>query len=218
VPAYEYFLKYHLGNVRVSFKAITEMTEFKASFENGTSQYENNTFKNYPTGGNLSPMPAFDHTDSGTTYNYSNLLNGAANSQIGLAKSFEVMAGDVFDLEVFGKYETTTSSGTNLNNLFSALTSAFNLPVSGGSGLESFQARQAFNGIYGSANFIGDEVPYEDGAAPKAFLNYILFDENFVFQDFGFDQIDSEAGGLAAPHDQMSLHVSESGASVRQAR
>jgi hypothetical protein len=51
VPAYEYFLKDHLGNTRVSFKAITETTEYKTDFEAGT----NSTFGNY-TAGVRSPM------------------------------------------------------------------------------------------------------------------------------------------------------------------
>ncbi|HEY0768885.1 MAG TPA: hypothetical protein VGD31_00940, partial [Sphingobacteriaceae bacterium] len=206
VPAYEYFLKDHLGNVRVSFKAITEKTEYKATLEANTAASESATFKNY-SAGVISSLNDFDHTDVGTAFTKSQMLNGGNNAQIGLAKGFEVMAGDVFDIDVFGKYETSTGTSNNLNNLFTALVSAFNLPATGGTGLESFKAYDAFDDLFETANFIGDEVPYEDGAAPKAFLNYILFDEDFEFVDFGYNQIDVDAGGLTAAHDQISLHV-----------
>jgi RHS repeat-associated protein len=206
VPAYEYFMKDHLGNTRVSFKSITETTEYKATLEDNTYTSEYNTFRNYPTGGSLSSLNMFDHTDIGTVYNKSQLLNGAPNYQVGLAKSFDVMAGDVFDLEVWAKYESTTGSGTNLSGLFTALTTIFNLPATGGTGLESSQARSAFGGLYDGNVYIGDETGYEDPVAPKAYLNYVLFDDQFNLLDFGFDQVDtgSDQNGV---HDQLSLHV-----------
>ncbi len=45
---------------------------------------------------------------------------------------------------------------------------------------------------------------YEDQEAPKAFLNYLLFDDNFNLLDAGFDQV-GQAG--ATTHDYMSLQV-----------
>jgi RHS repeat-associated protein len=211
VPAYEYFMKDHLGNTRVSFKSITETTEYKATLEDNTYTSEYSTFRNYPSGGSLSSLNMFDHTDPASVYNKSQLLSGAAtyqgiNYQVGLAKSFDVMAGDVFDLEVWAKYESNTGTGTNLAGIFTALTSVFNLPATGGTGLESSQARSAFSALYDGNVYIGDEAGYEDPAAPKAYLNYILFDDQFNPIDFGFDQVDngSDQNGV---HDQLSLHV-----------
>jgi RHS repeat-associated protein len=47
--------------------------------------------------------------------------------------------------------------------------------------------------------------------APKAYLNYILFDDNFQLIDFGFDQISASAAqtGISPDkdHDYLSLHV-----------
>jgi hypothetical protein len=45
---------------------------------------------------------------------------------------------------------------------------------------------------------------WEDETAPKAYLNYILFDENFVLVDFGFDQVSTAA---ASGHEYIGLHV-----------
>lgn len=51
-----------------------------------------------------------------------------------------------------------------------------------------------------------------DETAPKAYLNYLLFDENFVLVDAGFDQISTDCQqesdmNPVALHDYLSLHV-----------
>ncbi len=60
-----------------------------------------------------------------------------------------------FDLEVYAKYESPTSTGA-------------------------------------------------DPSTPRAYLNFILFDENFGIEDFGFQQV-TDAGATA--HELLSLHV-----------
>lgn len=202
---YEYFLKDHLGSNRVTFKGRSVTTDYTATLENNTVEEEVGEFKNYPASGSRSALGIFDHTDAGTVYTHSQLLTGAQNYQIGLAKSFEVKAGDAFDLEVFAKYESNVGNPTNLGTLFTAIAATFALPVTGGAGLESQQAREAINVLFDGNVYIGDEEAYEDPTAPKAYLNYILFDDNFVLQDFGFDQIDATANQNSV-HDQLSLH------------
>src|SRR5690606_27658284 len=177
-------LKDHLGNVRVTFSEKTTTTEYATSFEETT----NEEFENY---NNRSNFNLGKRTGS-----YSQKLTGGHNSQIGLAKSFEVNAGDVVDLEVYAKYEEPTSTSTNLNNLITALVSAFSLNPSGGTGLEGQQAYNAFSGMFGSGAFIGSDD--WDAGAPKAYLNYILFDEDFNLVDFGFDQISENAEQVGA--------------------
>jgi RHS repeat-associated protein len=50
-----------------------------------------------------------------------------------------------------------------------------------------------------------------DDPAPAAYLNYILFDQNYVPYDFGFDRIDADAlergTGTPAPHDHLHLQA-----------
>ncbi|MCC6836850.1 MAG: fibronectin type III domain-containing protein, partial [Cytophagales bacterium] len=201
---YQYHLKDHLGNVRVGFSEKTTTTTNSATLENATQTTEQATFRNY---GNRSALSIFNKTPGGT---YSQVLNGGNNNQIGLAKSFEVNPGDVFDLEVYGKYEQPTATGNNLNTLFTALASAFTLNPSGGTGLEGQQAYNAFNGLFGGGPAI-TTGEWEDDNAPKAYLNYILFNESFVLVDMGWDQIGYSAKQVGVTpvvaHDYMSLHV-----------
>jgi RHS repeat-associated protein len=202
---YQYFLKDHLGNVRVTFSEKTTTNAYTATLENATQTNEQNDFKGYK---NRSALSIFNKTAGGT---YSQVLNGGNNNQIGLAKSFAVNPGDVVDVEAYAKYEAATSTTTNLTTLFTALAGTFALSSTGGTGVDGVQAYNAFNGLFGAGAYIGTGTPYEDYAAPKAYLNYILFDENFVLKDFGYDQISNSAAQVGVspvtPHDYLSLHV-----------
>jgi len=128
-----------------------------------------------------------------------------------LAKSFEVQPGDVLDLEVYAKYEEPTTTGNNVNALASSLIAAFGLNTTSSNPLDGQQAYNAFNGTFSAGPYIGRVPPYEDGSAPKAYLNYILFNENFELEDFGFDQISTTAKQVGASpfvtHDLLALHV-----------
>jgi RHS repeat-associated protein len=206
---YQYFLKDHLGNTRVVFSEKKATTTYAATLEDNTLSSESATFRKYPTGGARSPLNIFDHTDAGTTYTYSHLLNGGNNSQVGLAKSFTVNPGDVFDLEVYAKYEATTGPGNNVNALLTQLTSAFSLGANT-SPIDGSAAQSAFGNLFtGGGPYIN--ATNWDATAPKAYLNYILFNEAFTLIDFGFDQISTagEQVGVSpvTPHDYLSLHV-----------
>ncbi|HEY5744733.1 MAG TPA: DUF6443 domain-containing protein [Chryseolinea sp.] len=199
-PEYQYTLKDHLGNVRLTFSEKKTTTQYVATLEAAT----NGDFLNY---NNRTAYTLGNHTNPGT---YSQILNGGNNSQIGLARSMPVNIGDVLDLEVYAKYEGATTS-TNTNALITSLVTAFGLTSTGTNPIDGSAAYSAFNSTFSAGPFIGRVQPYEDGAAPRAYLNYILFDENFVLQDFGFDQISVSAKQVGISpviaHDYLSLHV-----------
>ncbi|HPM32590.1 MAG TPA: DUF6443 domain-containing protein, partial [Chryseolinea sp.] len=203
---YQYFLKDHLGNVRVTFSEKKVSTEYNATLETNTQTNEQNTFKNYSHNG----FSLFNHTVGGT---YSQLLTAGPSSKIGLAKSMTVNPGDIIDLEVYAKYEGAGTLPADATSLFSALVATFGLNSTGGTGIDGKGAYDAFNStdLFGGGVYVGRTVPYEDETAPRTYLNYILFDENFVLKDFGFDQISESAKQVGATpivaHDYLNLHV-----------
>jgi len=208
---YQYFLKDHLGDNRVVFSERQSTNEYKATLESATQSVEQSAFENY---GSRSSFNLYDHTDAGATalvYTYSQLLNGGNNSQVGLAKSLEVDPGDVLDLEVYAKYEAPTTTGNNVNALASSLITAFGLSSTNANPLDGGQAYAAFNSTFSAGPYVGRVPPYEDASAPRAYLNYILFNEDFVLEDFGFDQISTAAKQLGSTpfvtHEYLSLHV-----------
>jgi len=68
---YQYFLKDHLGNNRVTISERSPVAEYNSTLENNTQEVELQTFGNY---GSRSNFPLFNHTAGGT---YSQVLTGA---------------------------------------------------------------------------------------------------------------------------------------------
>src|SRR5690606_32942280 len=108
-PEYQYHLKDHLGNVRITFTSKDETDTYTATLEDDTQATEQATFKNY----SRVTADIYDHTDAGTTYDKAQLLNGGNNSQVGLTKSLAVMPGDTVSAEVYAKYFQTTGGSGN---------------------------------------------------------------------------------------------------------
>lgn len=179
---YQYHLKDHLGNVRLTFTTKDQVETFTATSEIATQSTESNIFSNY----NPTDRDLFDHTDAGTTYTYAQLLHGGHNSQIALAKSLSVMPGDTIKAEVYAKYQELENPGAGLTGFAAALTSAFgfNAPVVGDPGT-------VFNALDDYGTIIAGGFDHsEDETAPKAYLNILLFDRDHNFVDAAYKQID----------------------------
>jgi RHS repeat-associated protein len=207
---YQYFLKDHLDNTRVVFSEKKTTSEFLATMERDPVSIENSENAQFLNINNIKKInaPLFNHT-AGTGKAYSYRLSGSPGEVIGPAKSFAVNPGETFDLEVYAKYANPSSNGSNVGAILSSLVNAFSL-TSSGTGVDGPQALNAFNTLFTPGAYIGRVPPVEDGAAPRAFLNYILFDENFVLQDFGFDQISTAANqpdAIPVAHDYLNLHI-----------
>jgi RHS repeat-associated protein len=191
---YQYHLKDHLGNVRVTF--TTKVDEFKATFESAVSQAEAAEFN-----------PSYDNAVivSGAPYNVTpggnrsqRLSAGTTDEIVGLAKSLKVMAGDTVRAGVWARYLQSTSTGTNVPaSILGALASALGAsPVAGPEGASLYEALEDMSGaLLNTGPSVDDEVP-------KAFLNFLLFDENFELVDGGFVQV-TQAGATA--HEQLEL-------------
>ena len=202
---YEYAISDHQGNTRIVFAAYAQPADtYKATYETNTQATEVTTFQNYPSGAWRSALNLYDHTDAGTTATYSQLLNGAANGQVGLAKTLKVFPGDVIRADVYAKYFNPTSTTSNIAGFATALTAAFGLsPASVGDGLKAFQGLTDF----GSVIVANNGSP--GAAGPKAFITILQFDQEFNFVDAAWDQISAtaqETGGNVA-HDLMTQQV-----------
>src|SRR5690606_12929451 len=118
---------------------------------------------------------------------YATRLSGSPTERYGLAKSLSVMPGDVVDTEVFVKYIDPDQQ--NWTPLLNNLIAAISIP-SGGILVDG--------GLPGS---LGNEtLPFtpidndtQAGGAPKAYLNYILTDRDFVPVEMGSKPVTSAA-------------------------
>jgi len=173
------------------FTTVQTVTQVTATFESSAQATEATNFLNYPSGSHINPVASNAHTGS-----YSEYLNGAASGQVGVAKSFSVMPGDVVQIQAYAKYSTPTGNPSNLANFALALLGAFNLstPAQG----ETGTARSAIN-AYG----VREEGGYGDGDTdstdPKVFVTILIFDRNYNFVDVAYQQLTS-SGFMSASY------------------
>jgi uncharacterized protein YjdB len=179
---YQYVLKDHLGNTRITFTTKPKVETFTATMEDDTAADEAADFQNYdPT-----PNDLLDYTDAGSVYDKVMLLNGGYNGQVGLGKSFAVVPGDVISASERAKYIGGQGQEGNLANLGSALTQAFNLSADVVGEAMPFEALNAFGLVMATVG-----RPDDDDDAPKGFLNILVFDKNYNLVDIAYEQIDA---------------------------
>jgi RHS repeat-associated protein len=196
---YQYHLKDHLGNVRLSFTtkaqaSTTVTTNFEAATNANFSNYTNTDFD------------LVDHTDaSGTTYTKTQVLNGGVNGRVGLAKTYAVMPGDVITASAYVKYMNLGST-SNANGLVNSLANAFGVSsVSTGEQLKVYNALNSYSGLVTGGEHTGD-----DDAAPKLFVTILFFDKNHTLVDAAWDQVSSIGAQTSPtikqpPHDLISV-------------
>jgi RHS repeat-associated protein len=193
---YQYNLKDHLGNVRITFTTKDDIQVSTATLETANVTTEHGQFLNYDEAIKINSL-WFDHSHrtaggaSNTTQYATRLMGGNTNSTIGLAKSLSVMPGDKIDIEVFAKY-----LDPNPNNLNQALKDFITSIATGGSAPGGTIIDGGFAGSLGNNTF-----PFagffthgsESNTSPKAYLNYLVFDRNYVFKTGGFKRVSSAA-------------------------
>ncbi|HEY9044504.1 MAG TPA: RHS repeat-associated core domain-containing protein [Ohtaekwangia sp.] len=173
--------------------------DYQAIFEAANQAGESTAFANYNTG-KINNTGVYSRTGTAAyRLTASTQINGEI---IGPAESIRVYPGDVVNMEVYGKYLAATGQGNTISSSFAtAMLGAFNLVSTG----VTADAYSAVNSLFNAGPIIGTSGFAYDGDAPKAFLNYILFDDNFVPYDFGYDQIGSAGAMPGGTADKMNL-------------
>ncbi|MFN7655697.1 MAG: RHS repeat-associated core domain-containing protein, partial [Cyclobacteriaceae bacterium] len=195
---YQYYLKDHLGNVHVTFTTKTQTTNtVTAGFETANQTTEATKFKNYPSASHINVVASNANSGSNSLY-----LNGAASGQVGVAKDYAVMPGDVVQIQAYAKYLAPTGTGSNLANFAPALLSAFNLgaPAPGETGTASSAVQswgQLEAGGYGNGS--------TNSSTPKVFVTILLFDRNYNFLDVAYQQLGSSGAQMNASYTVKEL-------------
>ncbi|MBL7864466.1 MAG: hypothetical protein JNK10_06300 [Cyclobacteriaceae bacterium] len=197
---YEYFLKDHQGNTRVVFGALKETKEYRTTIESVLSGQEEYHATSNPDGfRNLltTRVTMFNHTSKSAVLvapEKSAETNGNLSGKaIGPAKMLQVSANDRLQLEVYARYTTGIGGNTSLvSGLASAVTGVFGLTT----------GEAAHTALTNTVPIQAATVPAVSGVA-KAYLCYILFDESYVFRQFGYQRITAAAAG--AVHERLFL-------------
>ena len=193
--AFDYFLKDHLGNVRMVLTEEQQQDMYPAAtMETATAATEETYYSNLPTTRIAAPVGYPANTPSGNV-NVARVSGGTGNAdhKIGPAIVLKVMAGDKFNVMVNSWYKTNGQLPQSPNSIVNALLDALNTGVSslGGSKVtqQQLQAANAFGG--GVNHFLTNQNNANNANKPKAYLNWILFDEQFKYveSNSGFEQV-----------------------------
>lgn len=192
---WDYFEKDHLGNTRIVLGTQTDTSVYAATMETAKSVYENALFANIDN--TRDAIPAGYPADATTNPNaFVAKLNAVSGQKVGPSIVLRVMAGDTIQLGVKAFYKsigTSTSSATS-ESILSALAQAFS-----GSSISDgthgvVDASSALNTSITPANYdqLKSKNPAENlSNKPKAYLNYVLFDDmfNMVDENSGVKQV-----------------------------
>jgi RHS repeat-associated protein len=207
---FDYFITDNLGNVRTTITEEINKASSVCTMEDANTavkQYEEalfgNTTNNEVTGTRIGKPVAWN---ANTTSQVSKLQSpdGTA-TKAGPNVLLRVMAGDLINAKTDYYYlqnpGTNAASSTGLNAMLQSLVNAF----AGGKAISLVKDQSAaingnLTGTVPLQNLMNNQPGSGTTTAPRAYLNYLFFDEqfNFVSESSGFIRV-SQAGDAAAP-------------------
>lgn len=178
---YDYFIKDHLGNIRMVLTAEKDTSVYpEVKLETATVANENIYYDNVYLGRVARPASFYNQTSNGDTVQRLH----QSTYKIGTGKLLKVMAKDRIHVKVdyyITNQGTDNTGADGLNTILTFLTSLLN-------------NSSVTTAMHGSGSTIttdlGSNTPFtnflspqggDGGSMPKAFLNIIFFDEQFKF-------------------------------------
>lgn len=204
---YQYHLKDHLGNVRMTFTSKRVVDNPVATMETANATAEHSEFLYYDEAVKINSS-IFNHTNSGATQ-YATRLTGLTNHRYGLAKSVSVMPGDTVLASVFAKYlerdTTLWDNGNGLATLMNTVrwgTPAAGVLIDGGTAGTTGGVTPPFAALLAKGQ--GTQT-----GAPKAYLNFLVFDREYHLLDGGFIGVTTAAReyGQDGTHEELSKQL-----------
>lgn len=194
---YDYFIKDHLGNVRMVLTEEKKNDLYPAAtMETAPSQIEELIYSNLPsTRKNKSEISGYPTDNTTSPNDFVAKTNGSEN-KIGPSIILKVMSGDMFNVKVSSWYKTNGAVPNTAINPLPDLLSTLISSITGGSvgsvhGITSGQLQTTEVLTPGATNFLNNQSNITNTTKPQAYLNWILFDEQFnmVSSSSGFDQV-----------------------------
>jgi RHS repeat-associated protein len=199
---YDFFEKDHLGNTRMVLTQEHDTTNYIATMEAAYRATESQLFGNIAsTSMAWTSMPNYQNIPNnirfGTTSPNDSVskvdYTGTSGQTTGPSLLLKVMTGDTVSLGVQCYYATNTLTTTN-----SSLTSVLNTLAAGIMGTPTGAAEGTLSGytsssgtVYGAlSSFLGTKDPAPPSGYPKAYLNWILLDDQFNY-------VSSSSGSVA---------------------
>jgi RHS repeat-associated protein len=179
---YDYFLKDHLGNTRMVLTQEKDTAKYIATMEAAYRTTENQLFYNIPQSSYPRASVSGYPTDNTTVPNDSLVKVNGSGQKIGPSIILKVMSGDNIDIAAKSYWVANGNPATN-SSLTDALTSLANgiVGLTNGSKGTLGQLNTAGSPLYNALNSFITNNETSVANKPKAYLNWILLDEQFNY-------------------------------------
>jgi len=202
---YDYFVKDHLGNVRMVLTTQTDLSMYTATMEASNAATETALFSNVEETRVEKPVgyPQDDMVDSNLYVAKLNPKNGG--KKIGPSLVLKVMAGDTIQIGARAFYKSTgpkDNQSVTPEDMVASLLQAFSGESRANSPHGNGEVNQASPfGNFNSNDYqrLKEKDPDQNQLdKPKAYLNFVLFDDQFnlVEENSGVRQVKGEPDEL----------------------
>jgi RHS repeat-associated protein len=211
---YDYMLKDHLGNVRVVLTEEQQTDMYPAAtLEPATITNESIYYGNLTNTQLTKPSFFSDplYPNSGNT-KVARVKNTGTTQKVGPNMILKVMAGDSYNIRVASGWSSASAATNSNTNVVSSLLSLLSTSAAGASGGKATAAelQSAGSGLNTAlTSFANSQTT--SGTKPKAYINWILLDEQFkvVTSSSGFEQVG--ASGATTIHVKNNIAINKSG-------
>ena len=178
---YQYHLKDHLGNVRVTFSTTPENYDMDATMEDNN---EADIFNNYLATSDVVTAHSGTHVSRNSN---------TVNSGLGMNTFLSVDKRDTVKVSAYAYYN---DAGGSYNLAAGLIEGALFGTYGGNYGVEGATVTQSnFNDAFAAGTALGERSGSSD--APRAYINYIFFNTEMEYQRAGFKQITSASNGAS---------------------
>ncbi|WP_142686752.1 DUF6443 domain-containing protein [Chitinophaga polysaccharea] len=205
---YDYFVKDHLGNVRMVLTEQTDFSMYAATMETSAAATETALFSNIDDSRVAKPAGYPADESVGSNASVAKLTAANGGKKIGPSIVLRVMAGDTIQLSAKAFYKSGGPKAqqpvaSTAENMLADLVQAFNRGsspdgthgVAGSDNMTPFNSN-FYNNDYRRLKERDADKPNAD--RPKAYLNFVLFDDQFklVDKNSGVKQVKAEPDQL----------------------
>lgn len=219
---YDYFVKDHLGNIRLVLTDQTDLSMYTATMETTSAATETALFSNIDNTRVPKPVGYPSGQDTAKNQSVSKLTALKEGKKIGPSLVLRVMAGDTFRIKTNAFYKSTAPTEKKEDiplpeSMVPDLVQAFKGATEPGGthGVSATNTSTPFGRDFYSTDY--QRLKERDGDPvqvnrPKAYLNFVLFDDQFklVEENSGVRQVKAEPDQLQLLG-QDKMVVSKSG-------